>query len=128
DHAAYLAGCGGDCAQLCDLVLALLDDQRHRSRDDEDRDEHPEAAERCGDGDQLRAPDLDGGRLGVSTRTACEDRRVGGGRAHAPELEPGTAEDADRVDSAGMTCEARGLGVCEEDQLCPMRRRTRVRD
>src|SRR5213595_1644047 len=34
DHAAYLAGCGGDCAQECDLVLALLDDQRHRSRDD----------------------------------------------------------------------------------------------
>ena len=71
DHAAHLAGCRGDSAQQCDLVLALLDDQRHRSRDDEDRDEHAEAAERRSDGDQLGAPDLDGGRLGVSTRTAA---------------------------------------------------------
>ena len=109
-------------------MLALLDDQRHRSRDDEDRDEHAEAAERRGDGDQLRAPDLDGRRLGVSTRTAREDRSVAGGRADAPEVEARSAEDPDRIDSAGMTCEARGLRVGEEDQRSPVRRRTRVRD
>jgi len=109
-------------------VLALLDDQRHRSRDDEDRDEHAEAAERCSYGDQLDAPDLDGGRRGVSTRTAREDRSVAGGRAHAPAVEPDTAGDPDCIDSAGMTCESRGLRVGEEDQRSAVRCRTRVRD
>ena len=46
-----------------DLLLALLDGERHRAGDDEQRDEDAEPGERRGDGDQPCAARLELGRL-----------------------------------------------------------------
>ena len=114
DHAADLAGRGGDRTQQRDLPLALLNGKAERAGHDEHGDEQRDPSERRRDRDQLGARLLQFGVLGVAAGVAGEDRGVVARGTKARGVKAGRSEDADGVGLPRMAGQTRSLGVGEE--------------